>query len=126
MQNSSIIFLLLVVVMRLVQVAPTNNFLNGAAVPAATCNFEISTLTNPSSITAISFCWRSNFWTTMRNLFSLAVSLLGLASLCQAKSSAGDSVLVLLEPQLERKSFSTFFDGLEGEDQHEWVKRLGD
>ncbi|KAH9935816.1 dolichyl-diphosphooligosaccharide-protein glycosyltransferase [Amylocystis lapponica] len=45
--------------------------------------------------------------------WSLLVSFVGLASLIQAKSSTGNSVLVLLEPSLKKENFSVFFNGLE-------------
>lgn len=49
-------------------------------------------------------------------MLSLLLPLLGLAaSLVAAKSSAGDSVLVVLDPIYKRDNFSVFFDGLEGE-----------
>ncbi|KAK7688944.1 hypothetical protein QCA50_007635 [Cerrena zonata] len=38
--------------------------------------------------------------------------VLGLASWATAKSSTGDSVLVILEPKLDKDNFSIFFDGL--------------
>lgn len=41
-------------------------------------------------------------------------ALLGLVSFVTAKSSTGNSVLVILEPKLEKDSFSKFFSGLEG------------
>jgi oligosaccharyltransferase complex subunit beta len=41
-----------------------------------------------------------------------AVALLGLAFAVAAKSSAGDSVLVVLDSSVDRDSYSIFFDGL--------------
>ncbi|OCH90665.1 Dolichyl-diphosphooligosaccharide-protein glycosyltransferase 48kDa subunit [Obba rivulosa] len=50
----------------------------------------------------------------MRSFWSLLASVVGLATLLvQAKSSSGDSVLVLLDPSLKRDDFSIFFSGLE-------------
>ncbi|EGN96280.1 hypothetical protein SERLA73DRAFT_185948 [Serpula lacrymans var. lacrymans S7.3] len=48
-------------------------------------------------------------------LFSstLLFPLVALARLVAAKSSSGDSVLVLLDPSLEKENFSIFFNGLE-------------
>jgi oligosaccharyltransferase complex subunit beta len=51
----------------------------------------------------------------MFGLRTLLVSLLSLAAPLYAKSSTGDSVLVVLEPSLKRDDFSTFFSNLEGE-----------
>ncbi|KDQ59693.1 hypothetical protein JAAARDRAFT_175179 [Jaapia argillacea MUCL 33604] len=48
----------------------------------------------------------------MVSICSLLVSLLSLALLSLAKSSTGDSVLVVLEPTLDQANFSVFFDGL--------------
>lgn len=41
-----------------------------------------------------------------------AVALLGLAIAVSARSSTGDSVLVVLEPTLNKDSYSIFFYGL--------------
>ena len=41
-----------------------------------------------------------------------AAALLGLAVAVAAKSSTGDSVLVVLEPSLDKANYSTFFQGL--------------
>ena len=40
------------------------------------------------------------------------LALLGLAVSACAKSSTGNSILVLLEPSLDKGNFSTFFNGL--------------
>lgn len=50
----------------------------------------------------------------MRSFLTLLLPLLGLAGLLEAKSSSGDSVLVVLEPNLPRDDFSIFFKDLEG------------
>lgn len=42
------------------------------------------------------------------------LSFLGFAAAALAKSSTGNSVLVVLDPGLNRTNFSRFFDGLEG------------
>ncbi|KIJ17055.1 hypothetical protein PAXINDRAFT_175668 [Paxillus involutus ATCC 200175] len=49
----------------------------------------------------------------MRFLGSVLVSFLVLAGEVLAKSSSGDSVLVLLDPSLDRANYSIFFGGLE-------------
>jgi oligosaccharyltransferase complex subunit beta len=49
----------------------------------------------------------------MRFLGSALVSFLVLASRVLAKSSSGDSVLVLLDPSLDKANYSIFFSGLE-------------
>lgn len=41
-----------------------------------------------------------------------AAALLGLAVAVAARSSTGDSVLVVLEPTLDKDSYSLFFNGL--------------
>lgn len=46
-------------------------------------------------------------------LSSALASLLVLARVSLATSSSGDSVLVLLDPSLDRESYSIFFGGLE-------------
>lgn len=46
-------------------------------------------------------------------LWGLLAHLVALAALVTAKSSTGDSVLVVLEPSLKREDYSTFFGGLE-------------
>lgn len=51
----------------------------------------------------------------MLPLRSLWASLIALSTLCAAASSSGSRVLVVLEPALAKDSFSTFFNGLEGE-----------
>lgn len=51
----------------------------------------------------------------MRFLVSALVSFLALAGNAFARSSTGDSVLVLLDPSLKREDYSKFFGGLEGE-----------
>ena len=47
--------------------------------------------------------------------------VLGLTSWATAKSSTGDSVLVILEPKLQKDNFSIFFDGLRGMYTRVWV-----
>jgi len=49
----------------------------------------------------------------MRSFFTLLLPLLGLTGLLEAKSSSGDSVLVVLEPNLPKDDFSIFFKDLE-------------
>ncbi|KAG2139009.1 Dolichyl-diphosphooligosaccharide--protein glycosyltransferase subunit WBP1 [Suillus clintonianus] len=49
----------------------------------------------------------------MRLLNSALVTLLAFARLSFASSSSGDSVLVLLDPSLDRENYSIFFGGLE-------------
>ncbi|KAL6308693.1 dolichyl-diphosphooligosaccharide-protein glycosyltransferase [Sparassis latifolia] len=49
----------------------------------------------------------------MLSLWTLLVSIIGIAALAQGKSSTGDSILVVLEPSLKRDNFSIFFNGLE-------------
>ncbi|KAG6332310.1 hypothetical protein ID866_6782 [Astraeus odoratus] len=49
----------------------------------------------------------------MRFLASALVSLLALAGNVVAKSSTGDSILVVLDPSLDKKDYSRFFGGLE-------------
>ncbi|KAG1736863.1 Dolichyl-diphosphooligosaccharide--protein glycosyltransferase subunit WBP1 [Suillus paluster] len=49
----------------------------------------------------------------MRLLSSALVTLLAFAKLSFAMSSSGDSVLVLLNPSLDRENYSVFFGGLE-------------
>ncbi|KZT11101.1 dolichyl-diphosphooligosaccharide-protein glycosyltransferase [Laetiporus sulphureus 93-53] len=49
----------------------------------------------------------------MLSLWPLLLSLAYLAHSVLARSSTGDSVLVVLDPGLKRANFSTFFDGLE-------------
>ncbi|KAH7928174.1 Dolichyl-diphosphooligosaccharide-protein glycosyltransferase 48kDa subunit [Leucogyrophana mollusca] len=49
----------------------------------------------------------------MRFFGSAFISLLAFAGLSSAKSSSGDSVLVLLDPSLDKENFSLFFSGLE-------------
>lgn len=50
----------------------------------------------------------------MGRWFALAVQLVALVSSIYAKSSTGDSVLVVLEKDLPKERFSKFFHGLEG------------
>ena len=47
-------------------------------------------------------------------MFSLYLILAAFVGLLHAKSSTGDSVLVILDNKLNRSDFSLFFDGLEG------------
>ena len=49
----------------------------------------------------------------MRFLRTLLFPLLALTSFVLARSSTGDSVLVLLDPSLKRENFSIFFGDLE-------------
>ncbi|KAH8114128.1 Dolichyl-diphosphooligosaccharide-protein glycosyltransferase [Phellopilus nigrolimitatus] len=49
----------------------------------------------------------------MRRWFALAAQLVALVATSYAKSSTGDSVLVVLEKNLPKENFSTFFSGLE-------------
>ena len=49
----------------------------------------------------------------MRFLRQLLLPVLALAGLALARSSSGDSVLVLLDPSLKREDFSVFFGDLE-------------
>ena len=52
---------------------------------------------------------------TMRRWLVLAVALLTFAiGTSRAKSATGDSVLVVIENDLDKKQFSQFFSGLEG------------
>jgi hypothetical protein len=51
----------------------------------------------------------------MLSICTLFVALFGLLRSLHAKSSTGDSVLVILDNTLDRTSFSLFFDNLEGE-----------
>lgn len=46
-------------------------------------------------------------------LWGLLAHLVALAAMVSAKSSTGDSVLVVLEPSLKREDYSMFFGGLE-------------
>ena len=50
----------------------------------------------------------------MRTWLTLAVQLAVSAALAVAKSATGDSVLVVLEKDLPKEDFSTFFSSLEG------------
>jgi oligosaccharyltransferase complex subunit beta len=50
----------------------------------------------------------------MLSFLALLLPLLGLAGLLEARSSSGDSVLVVLEPTLPKDDFSIFFKDLEG------------
>lgn len=47
-------------------------------------------------------------------MFSLYLVLAAFVGLLHAKSSTGDSVLVILDNKLNRSDYSLFFDGLEG------------
>lgn len=47
-------------------------------------------------------------------MFSLYLMLAAFVGLLHAKSSTGDSVLVILDNKLNRSDYSLFFDGLEG------------
>jgi hypothetical protein len=47
-------------------------------------------------------------------MFSLYLILAAFVGLLQAKSSTGDSVLVVLDNKLNRTDYSLFFGGLEG------------
>lgn len=49
------------------------------------------------------------------SLGAILFSLFSLFSVAWAKSSTGNSVLVVLQPDLKRDKFSTFFNNLEGE-----------
>ena len=49
----------------------------------------------------------------MRLLRKLLLPVLALASFALARSSTGDSVLVLLDPSLKKENFSIFFGDLE-------------
>jgi oligosaccharyltransferase complex subunit beta len=51
----------------------------------------------------------------MRLALSAVLSLLGLAGLSAARSSTGDRVLVILEPQLAKDDYSKFWASLKGE-----------
>jgi len=55
------------------------------------------------------------FSAKMRFLVSALISFLALAGNALARSSTGDSVLVVLDPSLKREDYSKFFGGLEGE-----------
>jgi oligosaccharyltransferase complex subunit beta len=48
-------------------------------------------------------------------MISFYVLFAALFAFVKAKSSTGDSVLVLLDSRLDKESFSVFFGGLEGE-----------
>jgi oligosaccharyltransferase complex subunit beta len=55
----------------------------------------------------------------MLSIYILLATLgFGLLDGIGAKSSTGDSVLVVLDPKLDKKDFSIFFGGLEGQLQH--------
>ena len=47
-------------------------------------------------------------------MLSLYLILAAFVGLLQAKSSTGDSVLVILDSKLNRSDYSLFFGGLEG------------
>ena len=54
----------------------------------------------------------------MRFLRKLLLPVLALASLALARSSTGDSVLVVLDPSLKKDNFSIFFGDLESTCRH--------
>lgn len=47
-------------------------------------------------------------------MLSLYLIMAAFIGLLHAKSSTGDSVLVILDSKLNRSDYSLFFDGLEG------------
>lgn len=51
---------------------------------------------------------------SMRFLWSIISCAVAFLALVNAKSSSGDSVLVILEPGLQKEDYSIFFSGLEG------------
>lgn len=57
-------------------------------------------------------------------MFSLYLILAVFIGLLQAKSSTGDSVLVILDNKLNQSDYSLFFGGLEGTCKREPVFRL--
>lgn len=48
----------------------------------------------------------------LKRVLAIVGLVVGLSSVSHAKSSTGDSVLVLLEPSLKKENYSTFFNGL--------------
>ena len=61
-----------------------------------------------------SLLYTSQLSGTMRRWLALAVQFIALATSICAKSSTGDSVLVVLEKDQPKERFSRFFNGLEG------------
>ena len=57
-------------------------------------------------------------------MLSLYLILAAFVGLLQAKSSTGDSVLVILDSKLNRSDYSLFFSGLEGMREHEFIFRF--
>jgi len=57
-------------------------------------------------------------------MLSLHLILAAFVGLLQAKSSTGDSVLVILDNKLNRSDYSLFFGGLEGAFEREFIFRL--
>jgi len=57
-------------------------------------------------------------------MFSLYLILAAFVGLLQAKSSTGDSVLVILDNKLNRSDYSLFFGGLEGTRERELMVHL--
>ena len=57
-------------------------------------------------------------------MFSLYLILAAFVGLLQAKSSTGDSVLVILDSKLNRSDYSLFFGGLEGTREEDLVFHL--
>jgi hypothetical protein len=57
--------------------------------------------------------------------YVLLATFFGLLTGLDAKSSTGDSVLVLLDNKLDKSDFSLFFGGLEGEMQRTQLPRTG-
>ena len=55
------------------------------------------------------------YTTMLLSLGAFFFSLFGLFCAVQAKSSTGNSVLVVLQPNLKRDNFTIFFDNLESE-----------
>ena len=60
----------------------------------------------------------------MRLLRKLLLPVLALASLALARSSTGDSILVLLDPSLKKENFSVFFGDLESAHTFQMSPRL--
>jgi oligosaccharyltransferase complex subunit beta len=50
----------------------------------------------------------------LRSLVSLVLSFSSFLATSLAKPSTGSSVLIILEPKLQKEEFSQFFNGLEG------------
>ena len=59
-------------------------------------------------------------------MFSLYLILAAFVGLLQAKSSTGDSVLVILDNKLNRADYSLFFGGLESACERKLVFSLSD